>query len=98
MASSVSKGGPMDAAGDKLMEEFREVVAAAEELLNAASGEDAERLQELRGRAEEALRKARARIEGAGFQLESRVRDPPLAAVDIAAVVGLVVGILLGRK
>ena len=88
----------MDAASDKLMDEFREVVAAAEELLKAASGEDAEHLQELRGRAEEALRKARARIEGAGFQLEEQVRDHPLAAVGIAAVVGLVAGILLARK
>lgn len=88
----------MDAASDKLMDEFREVVAAAEELLHAASGENAERLQELRGRAEEALRKARARIEGASFHLEGQVRDHPLAAVGIAAVAGLVVGILLARK
>ena len=88
----------MDAASDKLMEEYREVIAAAEELLNAASGEDGERMQELRGRAEEALRKARARFESAGFQLEAQVRDHPLAAVGIAAVVGLVVGILLARK
>jgi len=88
----------MDAAGDKLMEEYREVIAAAEELLNAASGADGERMQELRGRAEEALRKARARLEGASFQLEAQVRDHPLAAVGIAAVVGLVVGILLARK
>ena len=88
----------MDAASNKLMEEFREVVAAAEELLNAASGEDGERLQELRGRAEEALRKARARIEGAGFQLEAQVRDHPLASVGIAAVLGLVIGLLLARK
>jgi len=87
----------MDAAGDKLMEEYREVIAAAEELLNAAAG-DPERMHELRGRAEEALRKARARIEGASFQLEAQVRDHPLAAVGIAAVVGLVVGILLARK
>ena len=88
----------MDAAGDKLMEEYREVIAAAEELLKAATGEDGERMQELRGRAEEALRKARARLEGAGFQLEAQVRDHPLAAVGIAAVIALVVGILLARK
>jgi ElaB/YqjD/DUF883 family membrane-anchored ribosome-binding protein len=88
----------MDAAGDKLMDEYREVVAAAEELLKAASGQDGERLQELRGRAEEALRKARARMEDAGFQLEAQVRDHPLAAIGIAAGVGLVVGLLLSRK
>jgi ElaB/YqjD/DUF883 family membrane-anchored ribosome-binding protein len=88
----------MDAAGDKLMQEFREVVAATEALLGAASGESAERLQEMRERTEEALRKARVRIEGAGRQLEEQVRDHPLAAVGIAAAVGLVLGILLARK
>ena len=88
----------MDAASDKLMEEFREVVAAAEELLNATSGAHGEGLQEMRGRAEEALRKARARMEGAGRQLERQVRDNPLAALCVAAAAGLVVGILLSRK
>jgi len=88
----------MEAAGDKLIEEFREVVAAAEELLNATSGGDAERIQEMRGRTEEALRKVRARMEGAGRQLEQQVRDNPLAAVGIAAAAGLVLGILLARK
>src|SRR3954465_12894957 len=98
MASSVSKEGSLDAAGDKLMAAFGEDAGAAEELLSAASGEDAERMQELRGRAEEALRKARARIEGAGLELEAQVRDHPLAAVGIAAVAGLVAGLLLARK
>jgi len=88
----------MEAAGDKLIEEFREVVAAAEELLNATSGGDAERIREMRGRTEEALRKVRARMEGAGRQLEQQVRDNPFAAVGIAAAAGLVLGILLARK
>src|SRR5262249_11610487 len=98
MAEPIAKGGPMDAAGDKLMDEYREVVAAAEELLKAATGQDAERIHELRGRAEEALRKARARMAGAGFALEAQGRAHPLAAVGIAAAVGLVVGLLLARK
>lgn len=88
----------MDAAGDKLMQEFREVVAAAEELLNATSGESAEHIQEMRGRTEEALRKARARVEGAGRELEAQVREHPLASLGLAAIVGLVLGILLARK
>jgi ElaB/YqjD/DUF883 family membrane-anchored ribosome-binding protein len=86
----------MDAASDKLTDEFREVLAAAEELLNA--GADPERIQELRGRTEEALRKARARMEGAGRQLEQHVRDNPFAALAVAAAAGLVAGILLARK
>jgi ElaB/YqjD/DUF883 family membrane-anchored ribosome-binding protein len=88
----------MEAASDKLIEEFREVVAAAEELLNATSGADAERIQEMRNRTEEALRRVRDRMEGAGRQLERQVRDNPVAALGIAAAAGLVIGILLARK
>jgi len=88
----------MDAAGDKLMAELRAVVAAAEELLAAAGSENAERLNELRGRAEEALRGARARLEGAGDEIEAQIRSHPLAALGIAAAIGLVIGMLVARK
>lgn len=88
----------MEAAGDKLMQELRDVVAAAEELLAAAGSENAERLKEIRDRAEVALRGARARLEGAGEEVEDRVRKHPFAALGIAAGVGLIVGILLSRK
>ena len=86
----------MEAAGDKLMQELRDVVAAAEELL--AAGSDGERLKEVRERAEVALQGARERLEGAGEEIESRVRKHPYAALGIAAGVGLIIGILLARK
>lgn len=88
----------MDAAGNKLMSELRAVVTAAEELLAATGSESAERLSELRGHAEEAIRGARARLEGAGEELEEQVRQHPFAALGIAAAVGLVIGVLLARK
>jgi ElaB/YqjD/DUF883 family membrane-anchored ribosome-binding protein len=88
----------MEAASDKLMKELRDVVAAAEELLGATAGEHAERLKEIRDRAEVALRGARERLEGAGEEIEDRVRKHPYAALGIAAAVGLVIGILLARK
>ena len=88
----------MDSAGDKLLAELRAVVAAAEELLAAAGTESAERVNELRGRAEEALRGARARPEGAGDEIEQQVKRHPFAALGIAAAVGLVIGVLLSRK
>ena len=47
----------MDAPGDRLMQELRDVLAAAEELLSATSGESAERIKEVRSRTEEAIRK-----------------------------------------
>ena len=88
----------MEAASDKLMKELRDVVAAAEELLGATAGENAERLQEIRDRAEAALKGARERLEGAGGEIEERVRQHPFAAIGIAAAVGLVIGVLLSRK
>jgi ElaB/YqjD/DUF883 family membrane-anchored ribosome-binding protein len=92
----MKKEAPMEAAGDKLMQELRDVVAAAEELL--AAGTDSERLKEIRDRAEVALKGARERLEGAGEEIEERVRKHPYAALGIAAGVGLVIGILLARK
>ena len=86
----------MDAASDKLMQELRDVVVAAEELLGA--GGSAERLDEIRARAEEALRAARARLEGVELRLEDQVRRHPLAALGIAAGVGILLGLLLARK
>lgn len=87
----------MDAAGDKLMQELRDVVAAAEELLAAATP-SAERMREIRDRTEEALRGARERLGDAGSEVEDQVRRHPFAAVGIAAGIGLIVGLLLSRK
>lgn len=87
----------MDAATEQLMRELRDVVAAAEALL-AAGTPSAERMAEIRGRAEEALRGARVQFEGAQGELENTVRKHPLAAVGIAAALGLVIGVLLSRK
>jgi ElaB/YqjD/DUF883 family membrane-anchored ribosome-binding protein len=88
----------MEAATNKLMDELRDVVAAAEELLKATAGEHGERVDEIRARAEESLRAARERLEGIGGRLNDEVRAHPWAAVGIAAGIGLVLGILLGRK
>ena len=88
----------MEAATDKLMDEFRAVVAAAEELLSATATEGGQRLEEARARTEESLRAARARLEGAGNQLKEQVREHPIAAVGIAAAIGVVLGVLLARK
>ena len=46
----------MDAASDKLMQELRDLVAAAEKLLSAGAAEGGERFEEMRGRTEEQIR------------------------------------------
>lgn len=76
----------MDAAADKLMQELRSMVSAAEELL--ASGSPSA----------EALKEVGDRLEGAGAELEAQVRKHPYAALGIAAGVGLILGLLLARK
>ena len=76
----------MEAAGDKLMKELRDAVAAAEELLSTASPSP------------ERIKEVRERLEGAGAELEKQVRRHPLAALGIAAGIGLVIGLLLARK
>ncbi|HET7366163.1 MAG TPA: DUF883 family protein [Burkholderiales bacterium] len=88
----------MDAASDKLTDELRAVVAAAEELLGATAAQAGANLDEVRARTEEVLRLARGRLEGAGRELEEQVRRHPLAALGIAAGIGIVLGVLIARK
>lgn len=88
----------MQAAGDKLLKELRDVMDAAEDLVKATASEGGDRVKEMRGRTEAALEKARKGLLDAGDELQDRIRAQPLAAVGIAAAAGLVVGILLARK
>jgi ElaB/YqjD/DUF883 family membrane-anchored ribosome-binding protein len=88
----------MDTPADKFMDELRQVIADAEELLRVTADESAPKVQEVRARAEESLRNARERLQGAGKQLDAQVRENPWAAVGIAAGVGLLIGVLLARK
>lgn len=99
----------MQVATEKLMHDLRAVVGDAEDLLKATAGQTGERVEKIRARAEESLRNARGRLQAAGGDLEAaaesaarqvngQVHEHPWAAVGVAAGVGLLVGILLGRK
>ncbi len=88
----------MEAAPNKLMDELRAVIADAEELLRVTADQGGAKVEEVRARTEESLRAARARLGDAGQKLDEQVRENPWTAVGIAAGVGLLVGILLGRK
>ena len=88
----------METPADRFMNELRNVIADAEELLRVTAGEAGPKIQEARARAEESLRSARDHLQGAGRQLDSQVREHPWAAVGIAAGIGLIVGILMSRK
>ena len=94
---------------DKLMQDLRVVVGDAEELLKVTASQGGEKMQQLRARTEESLRGVRTRLEAAGQdmdratreaarQVDAQVHEHPWTAVGIAAGLGVVLGILLGRK
>jgi len=94
---------------EKLMQDMRVVVTDAEDMLKATAGQTGERIEKIRAKAEESLRAARNRMQIAGKALQETATDAvdtvdeqvhrnPWTAVGIAAGVGLVLGILLGRR
>lgn len=94
---------------DKLVQDLRVVLGDAEDLLKATASQTGERVQQVRARTEESLRNARARLEQLGQDASARAKDAarevnnqvhehPWTAVGVAAGIGLVLGILLGRK
>jgi ElaB/YqjD/DUF883 family membrane-anchored ribosome-binding protein len=72
---------------EKLMAELRTVVRDAEALMQTAAAESGERLRDAGDSAREAA-----------SEIDEQVRGNPWAAVGIAAGVGLLLGLLLGRK
>src|SRR3970040_1177117 len=72
---------------EKLMAELRAVVRDAEALMRAAAAESGEHLRDMGDSAREAA-----------SEIDEQVRKNPWAAVGIAAGVGLLLGLILGRK
>ena len=81
----------------------------AEDLVKATAGQTGERIEKVRAKAEESLRAARNRLQIAGKTVQEGTREAvqsvneqvhqnPWTAVGIAAGVGLLIGILLGRR
>lgn len=88
----------MERASDKLMQDLRAVMVDAEELLKETAGQTGERIEKARARAEQSVSKARERVQAAGQEVNDRVQENPWTAIGVAAAVGLVVGMMLGRK
>jgi ElaB/YqjD/DUF883 family membrane-anchored ribosome-binding protein len=94
---------------DKLVADLRVVVADAEELLKLTAGELGEGTAGLRLRLQDRLNQAKHKIielqasatesvKAAGQAADDYVHEHPWHAVGIGAGVGLVVGLLLGRR
>jgi ElaB/YqjD/DUF883 family membrane-anchored ribosome-binding protein len=94
---------------DDLVEEFSNLVASMEDVFSAAAEDGGERLAELRGQAEASLKKARARLSTVEKNAVAKARkiaadsdhyvhENPWTAIGIGAGVGLLLGLLIGRK
>lgn len=94
---------------DKLMADLKLVVADAEALLQATTGQAGVEVAELRERVKDTLKAARHSLADAQEAVVERakatakatdeyVHDHPWKAVGIAAGIGLLVGVIIGRR
>lgn len=92
-----------------LIDDLRAVVADAEALVAATAGDVSERARSARHKASESVENARKRLADLEHDLKRRakaaaddatqyVQDNPWQSVGIAAAVGVVIGVLLGRR
>ena len=94
---------------DDLVDEFSNLVEAMEDVFAAATEDGSEKLSELKGQAEASLRKARARLgmveknalakaRKIAADSDDYVHENPWTAIGVGAGVGLLLGLLIGRK
>lgn len=94
---------------DKLVADLKVVVADAEELLRATANQAGDKIVELRGKMQDHLTHARASLADAqavvvdkarqvGHATDDYVHDNPWRSVGVAAGIGFIVGLLIGRR
>lgn len=98
-----------NASKDQLVSDFKVVVADAEALLKATASQGGEKVAEARAKAEKSLQAAKVALAEAQAVVVEKskeaakatdvyVHDHPWKSIGFAASVGLVVGLLIGRK
>jgi ElaB/YqjD/DUF883 family membrane-anchored ribosome-binding protein len=100
---------PFNVPREKLAEGFRAVLADAEELVKATASETGERVRLVRSRLEHSLQAARERFaeleelalersRAAARATDRFAHDNPWQTAGVAAGIGLLLGLLIGRK
>lgn len=98
-----------DVSKEKLISDFRMVVADAEDLLRATANQAGDKAADLRVKIQGRLADAKVRLADAeaammdrakqvGRAADNYVHDNPWRSVGIAAGFGLIVGLLIGRR
>ena len=87
---------------EKLVADMRAVLADTEQLLKAVIGQSGEKLAALQPRIEESLRNARARLaefeRAATEATDTYAHEHPWKVAGFAALLGVAVGLLIGRR
>ncbi|HXC57950.1 MAG TPA: DUF883 family protein [Steroidobacteraceae bacterium] len=94
---------------DKLLDDVKQVIHDAEELLKATAGQAGEHISQARSKAENSLRCAKeqlasisasagANVRQAAEHTDAYVRGNPWVAVGAGALAGLLAGLLVGRR
>ncbi len=94
---------------ERLLDDVRDVVRDAEALLQATAAHGGDKLDAVRTRATDSLQKARKRlaalekgaveeVKEAAETADNYVHENPWQAIGVAAGVGLLVGLLIGRR
>jgi ElaB/YqjD/DUF883 family membrane-anchored ribosome-binding protein len=94
---------------DQLINEFKVVVADAEALLKETANSGGGKIAEVRAKVEKSLEVAKSRIMDVQGEVLARtkvaakatdeyVHDNPWRSVGFAATIGIVVGLLVGRR
>lgn len=98
-----------DVSKEKLIADFKVVVADAEELLRATASQAGDKAAEVRARVQARLADAKVRLADAeavvvdrakqvGRVTDDYVHDNPWRSVGVAAGFGFIVGLLIGRR
>jgi len=98
-----------NAAKDLLIADFWRVITDAEALIKASAADGSADLAEVRARAEESLARVKSRLGDAQASLRASgqeavnaihdyVQQNPWSAIGIAAGIGVLIGVLSGRR
>jgi ElaB/YqjD/DUF883 family membrane-anchored ribosome-binding protein len=99
----------IETAKSQLLEDFDKIVADTEALLRSLASAGGEKAASMRGAVEANLESAKARLrdlkgtaaekaEGAAREADAYVHENPWTAIGVAAIVGVVVGLLIGTR
>lgn len=99
----------VDVTKEQLVRDFKVLVADAEALLKATAGQSGEAVAAMRAKVGESLAVAKvklteaeqlalAKAKAAAAATDEYVHEKPWQAVGIAAGVGLLIGLLIGRR